>query len=136
MREQVWCVHAWVLMGESKPSKEAMLYKNGACIRDWFPPGDTLRHATDGYVILRRSIALSSAAALAFLATSCAEVRDALVDSIFDSIGESLFESSYDSKIDFDTERMRDGKPLQHSPSERRLRLAREDRIIDEMMDD
>lgn len=89
-----------------------------------------------GYVILRRSIALSSSASLALLATSCAEVGGALVDSMFEGIGDSLFESSYDRKIDSDTERMQDGKPLQHFPSERRLRLAREDRMIDEMLDD
>jgi hypothetical protein len=55
---------------------------------------------------------------------------------MFESIGDSLFESSYDRKIDSDTERMQDGKPLQHFPSERRLKLAREDRMLDEMMDD
>lgn len=85
---------------------------------------------------MRKALAIFSAAALCLMVTSCAEVGDALVDSIFESIGDSLFESSHDRKIDSDTERMQDGKPLQHFPSERRLKLAREDRMIGEMMSD
>jgi hypothetical protein len=60
--------------------------------------------------------------------TSCAEIGESLIDS--------MFQTRHDREIDSDTERMLDGKPLKHFPSERRLRLAREDRMISDMMDD
>lgn len=66
--------------------------------------------------------------------TSCAAIGEAMVDSLFSSIGDSVFKSSTDKKIDSDTKRMRKGEPLKHYPSERRLRLAREDRMFNEMM--
>jgi hypothetical protein len=57
--------------------------------------------------------------------SSCGVIVDALVDS--------AFESSSDRKIRKDTGRMQAGEPLKQFPSERRLRLAREDRMLDDL---
>ncbi len=74
-----------------------------------------------------KAIALSG---LILVFPSCANLGDALVDSMFDSIGDSIFKSSRDKKIDSDTRRMQAGEPLQHYSSEKRLRVARDDRML------
>jgi len=52
---------------------------------------------------------------------------------IVDSLLDSAFESSSDRKIRKDTARMQSGEPLKHFPSKRHLRLAREDRMLNEL---
>jgi hypothetical protein len=59
--------------------------------------------------------------------TSCSTMTGVVFDNIFDT------ESSADRKIRKDTERMQAGQPLKHFPSERRLRTAREDRLINQL---
>jgi len=64
---------------------------------------------------------------MALTLSSCGVIVDSLIESAFKS------ESSSDRKIRKDTERMQAGEPLKHFPSERRLRLAREDRMLDDL---
>ncbi len=65
---------------------------------------------------------LRPAALLAVLAlTSC----DVLLDSVF--------ESKQDRNIREDTRNQREGKPLEHYRTDRRLNLDREDRRFDEL---
>ena len=75
-------------------------------------------------------------AAFTLLNASCANFGDTLVDSVFDGVVDSIFETREDREIDSDTKRMQAGEPLRHYPSERRLRLASEDRAINDLMED
>jgi hypothetical protein len=75
-------------------------------------------------------------AAFTLLNASCANFGDALLDSAFEGVTDSIFETREDREIDSDTKRMQAGEPLRHYPSERRLRIAREDRMLNEMMED
>jgi hypothetical protein len=77
-------------------------------------------------------LSLLLACATCVALASCANIGESIVDSAFDSI----FESKSDRRIDSDTRRMEAGEPLKYHSSERRLRLAREDRMLDDMMDD
>lgn len=68
--------------------------------------------------------------------TSCANFTENLVDSLFDNMLDSVFESDSDRRMDSDTKRMQSGEPLKYYSSEKRLRAAREDRMINDMMRD
>lgn len=68
---------------------------------------------------------------LGLLPSSCANMND--IGLKFTGFN---FSSRYDREIDSDTDRMLDDKPLKHFSSEKRLRAARENRPLDEMMYD
>ena len=53
---------------------------------------------------------------------------------LMDAVFENVFESSRDRKIRDDTDNLRAGRPLQHHSSEKRLRVARDDRLLQETM--
>ena len=72
-----------------------------------------------------KSLRVLCAALVPLTFGSCSSV----VDGIFDS----AFESKSDRRIDSDTKRMQAGEPLKYHSSERRLRIAREDRMYNDL---
>jgi hypothetical protein len=83
-----------------------------------------------------KNLILLLVATISLFISSCANFGESLVDGIFETATDSIFESSEDRKIDSDTRRMQSGTPLKHYSSESRLRAAREDRTINDMMSD
>lgn len=52
---------------------------------------------------------------------------------LFDSVLDSAFESKRDKNIREDSANLKDGKPLEHYSSERRLKVDREDRLYEDL---
>jgi len=61
--------------------------------------------------------------------SSCSNIIESVID---DAIG-STFKSRKDKNIDSDTKRLNKGEPLKHHSSEKRLRAAREKRLLDQL---
>jgi len=96
-----------------------------------FAPGSEGHHF-DVRLEMKKTLKLFTVL-LGLLPSSCANMDDIGLKFTGFNFSSS---SRYDREIDSDTDRMLDDKPLKHFSAEKRLRAARENRLLDEMMYD